>query len=635
MFGRPLLIGRRAETQAEPLMIHAPITVQLGPFTVLFANGDLRYLRLGDVELIRRIYCAVREPSWGTLPRNISDVEFSQQVDGWAIRFRCEQREGPIDFAWLGRIDAQVQAREGQGTVVTIRYEMVGTAQSTFLTSRTGLCVLHPIKESAGRFCEVGHSDRSTESTSFPLLIAPHQPFFDVQSIAHEPIDGLKVEVQFEGEVFETEDQRNWADTSFKTYGRPLARPFPYELATGDEVRQAVTIKITGPRLQQAQPAVRQSLSLGLGEATESGRLPELGLSISNDPEADQQSYDELSRVASYLRSDVWLAKPDLPSRLSALASRSNQAGLPLELALHLPTACKPAGSMLDALKGFDASRVIRWLLLVDGDPITPRPVAEHLRSILQELNPATFIGIGSYDHFTELNRNRPSVQFFDFLSYPICPQNHSADEHSIIENLGAMRDQVATARAFCPNVNLSIGPTRFHRPRTALSQSGIKQHDDRQSTELGAVWLLGAISRLAEAEAESVTLYNAFGPDGARSGTKLFPSWQLLQTIRPFAGAIPFTINGGDPLRCTTLGLIEGKEARLFVGNLTNEEQTIALTGSLNRFVNTSRIGSGEHSFVQGQTSSTLRLAPYQIAVLDGDSDSVASGSNPISALA
>ena len=36
-----------------------------------------------------------------------------------------------------------------------------------------------------------------------------------------------------EGDAFEMEDQRNWADASFKTYVRPLSKPRPYVIAKG------------------------------------------------------------------------------------------------------------------------------------------------------------------------------------------------------------------------------------------------------------------------------------------------------------------------------------------------------------------------------------------------------------------
>ncbi len=49
-----------------------------------------------------------------------------------------------------------------------------------------------------------------------------------------------------EGDAFEMEDQRNWADASFKTYVRPLSKPRPYVIAKGAADRQRITVSVEG-----------------------------------------------------------------------------------------------------------------------------------------------------------------------------------------------------------------------------------------------------------------------------------------------------------------------------------------------------------------------------------------------------
>jgi hypothetical protein len=73
------------------------------------------------------------------------------------------------------------------------------------------------------------------------------------------------VALRFAGDVFEMEDQRNWTDASFKTYGRPLARAFPYRIGPGERVRQSVTIEArtsSGPIRSETGP-VRIALIAG------------------------------------------------------------------------------------------------------------------------------------------------------------------------------------------------------------------------------------------------------------------------------------------------------------------------------------------------------------------------------------
>ncbi|MEJ0031488.1 MAG: hypothetical protein WDO15_14435 [Bacteroidota bacterium] len=64
-------------------------------------------------------------------------------------------------------------------------------------------------------------------------------------------IADARAELQFEGDIFETEDQRNWGDDSFKTYSTPLSRPYPVMLKPGDKVNQKVRLMLVkGDKLQ-------------------------------------------------------------------------------------------------------------------------------------------------------------------------------------------------------------------------------------------------------------------------------------------------------------------------------------------------------------------------------------------------
>ena len=60
----------------EPL----PEQVQLraGPLSMIFEAGDLRYIRFGDYEILRRIYVAVRDHNWDTILPQLSDVQIEQ-----------------------------------------------------------------------------------------------------------------------------------------------------------------------------------------------------------------------------------------------------------------------------------------------------------------------------------------------------------------------------------------------------------------------------------------------------------------------------------------------------------------------------------------------------------------------------
>src|SRR5512144_1533570 len=232
------------------------VPLRAGPLRLVFDRGALRWIRLGEREVLRGIYAAVRDESWFTVPAVLEDLEIEAEPESFRIRFRARHRQGAVRFAWDGRIEGRTDGG--------IAFRMHGVAGSTFRRNRIGLCVLHPAEECAGKPCIVETTDGDRLEQAFPVLVSPHQPFRSVRAILHEVTAGVEAEVRMEGETFETEDQRNWSDASFKTYGTPLHLPRPVEIEEGTRVEQSVTLSLFGVR---AEP-VRQAA------ATVPGALP-------------------------------------------------------------------------------------------------------------------------------------------------------------------------------------------------------------------------------------------------------------------------------------------------------------------------------------------------------------------------
>ena len=98
------------------------------------------------------------------------------------------------------------------------------------------------------------HPDGSTTETEFPRLIAPQNPFKELAGLSHEVAPGVWADWRFEGDVFETEDQRNWTDASFKTFCTPLRLPFPVEVPAGDPRPAGGDADAPGHRAGDAPP---------------------------------------------------------------------------------------------------------------------------------------------------------------------------------------------------------------------------------------------------------------------------------------------------------------------------------------------------------------------------------------------
>jgi hypothetical protein len=142
-----------------------------------------------------------------------------------------------VKFAWKVRITGLADG--------TIHFVINGEARSQFLKNRIGLCILHPTDSLAGRPCSIEHFGGYFSHEFFPEYISPHQSFLNVSAMQWLVNGSITARLDFEGEVFETEDQRNWSDASFKTYCTPLTIPFPVEVKKGEEFNQSVRLSVS------------------------------------------------------------------------------------------------------------------------------------------------------------------------------------------------------------------------------------------------------------------------------------------------------------------------------------------------------------------------------------------------------
>src|SRR5437870_4098048 len=84
----------------------APLDLRAGPLTMIFepASAFLRHIRLGDHEVLRAIYAAVRDQNWGTIPPVISNLKSEIGLDSFRLEFDVTCQQNEIDFFWRGSI---------------------------------------------------------------------------------------------------------------------------------------------------------------------------------------------------------------------------------------------------------------------------------------------------------------------------------------------------------------------------------------------------------------------------------------------------------------------------------------------------------------------------------------------------
>ncbi|MEN6478875.1 MAG: hypothetical protein ABFD20_04460 [Anaerolineales bacterium] len=538
-----------------------PVPLRAGPLELLYLAGDLRYIRLGDREVVRRIYWAARDADWGTAPNVIERETIEAGSDTFTILTVGHSRLGELALAWQAEL---LGAADG-----TLTVRVRARAEGSFLANRIGLCLLHPAPECAGAACRVTHSDGSVEEGRFPVRIAPHQPFLDIRAFAHEVLPGVWATATFTGDIFEMEDQRNWTDASWKTYSRPLALPIPYRVRQGERVEQSITLRLEGlaeppkrvgrhPRASEAEPLAAHAAVA----APSTAALPPLGLSL-GAPLAGQE-IDALRRLElGHLR--VATATDDL----GQAAAEARALGLPLELALAAAASLDEAAAWLRR-ENLPLARVLLGT--------TPEADTLHSLALARAEWSATPIGSGVDGYFTNLNRERPPATGADLVFYSLNPQVHAFDNDSLVETLPTQAETVRSAQALYPGLGVVVSPITL-RPRKR------PEPDPRQPSLFAAGWTLGSIASLTLAGVASLTYYRTAGPhgileSGGAGSARLFPVYHLLAWLAGWRGALACPVSVNETLRLQGLALRRGGQQRLILANLGLQPQEVSVTG-------------------------------------------------------
>ena len=220
--------------------------VSAGPFSAVLCDSELRYLSFGGIELVRRLHMPVRDPGWGTVRSRLETLEVEAGPDGLAVRAVLSHHDSKVDFDADISIDAD---RDG------VRYATRGRCNSAFDFNRIGICLMFPLAGFVGAKYHATGPDGVVEGI-LPDIIGPQRivdgrilPLFPgFTELQVRMTTGAAVELIFEGDVFEMEDQRNWTDASYKIYSTPLALPLPHHATVGQIIEQKVRIAVAqGP----------------------------------------------------------------------------------------------------------------------------------------------------------------------------------------------------------------------------------------------------------------------------------------------------------------------------------------------------------------------------------------------------
>jgi hypothetical protein len=584
-----------------------------GSLRIEVRSIELGSIRAADVELVRRAYFAVRDPAWGTIEPDILERELEQRGGGFALRARCRYTAEPID------LDAELEISSDDGEL--LRLSSTAVARSAFAYNRIGFCIHHPPAELAGATLVLGED----ETFAVPTRVLPQLLVGDALAPAVGPFSrltvtgtsGARVEFRFSGDEFELEDQRNWTDGAFKTYGTPLALGPPRPLTPGDRLTQSIEVRLLdAPRRHGFAPARIPALRLA-AEAT----APAIGFATGSAA-ADV----ELAGLAqpSHLRVDLRAGRAAV-ERTVRLAA---ELGSGVQLGLHLPLS----DAERDDLLGVSFDDRLRSVLVLNHDVerLTGHEDAERVRALLDVDDSTTRLWTGTDAYYAQLNRAlRAGLGMH--LTFSMHPQAHASDEQSIVETLEIQRDVVLDLKAKQPGCRVSLGAVTFGLRRNFSAPRGVTvaepAPDPRQSSLFGTTWSLASLAYLSEAGVDEVTYHTLAGPGGLVDADGV--ATPLLHLFADCAelGDQATLLESSAPDRCSALAFQSPTSLVILVGNLRNESYRVRLPvagrGHIRRLHETSLSAATEQPLAfrdarDAWDGDSLELEPYEYVRLE-----------------
>ncbi|MBV9999866.1 MAG: hypothetical protein JO015_12240 [Verrucomicrobia bacterium] len=629
--------------------VSPPRKLTAGPLTAELDAGNLRYIRFHGREMIRAVSFIVRDKNWGTYNPAISNETIEETGNAFHVSYDAVAGDANQEFRYTARIVGKADG--------SLTFAAKGTAQTDFLTNRTGFVVLHPIHGVAGAPCTVERVDGRVEETCFPARIDPVQPMKDLRALTHEFMPGLKVTCRMEGDTYEMEDQRNWTDASYKTYVRPLALPWPYVIPQGEGIDQSVTLTLTGAGTASAETAggpitvalgeegaVMPALGFGLDPADAAAVIDHAGILKAAGPKHVVCSYDplrgheeavleQMARAARALGAEAWLEFV-IPTvdRFEEDIDRAGRAAADLG-SPFTTVMVSPASDLKSTLPGST------W---------PPCPPLDACYRAARKAFPNARLGGGMFSFFTELNRKRPPVALLDFVTFSTTPLVHAGDDRSAMESLESLPHVIESVQAFIDAKPYHAGPTAIGmrmNPYGAAPmenplniRQAMNRMDPRQRGIFGAAWYLGYVAHFARGRASAITLGGGVGEFGflytprdypqpwfAENGG-LYPAFHVFKGLAALSGLRMVETRVSRIREIQALAVTRDGDLEIWIANLTGEETSVdfdrPLSGAASildatSFETAAKEPEAIHALERPLTDRKVLLGPYAVARL------------------
>ena len=557
-----------------------------GPLTLEYSEGSLWNISNGSEEVIRRIYLVFQDINWTSRPFVIKDEIWEVSDRSFSAKIKAQGSHDAKDLS----VELEITGSESG----EITYGFSASTAVSFMRNRLGLCLLHPVAGLAGRECELTKADGAVEISRFPDAISPNQPFLNLSGISHKLQSGQVVSVNFKGEIFESEDHRNWSDASYKTYCTPISLPFPAQVTPGETLSQKITISISG----EHTTAISKNESAVITVGAEEIELPEIGLGLSEDPAhlivSEYAGFEDLA--IKHLRLAL-NGNSQIRSAVEKALLVTQQLKIDLDLAIKAESPQQLKAILQSIIEFKDQIR--SFYIFSASEKTTPIGFIQVAEELLGDKSKI----IGGTDlYFTELNRNQGSVDFVDQVNFSINPQVHSFDDRTLIQNTASQKAIATNAHRIAKGKKVSIGPITLRprynpnatQPNKDLSNTALPSSvDARQRTWFAEGWTAMSIRSIAESESIStLTYFETLGWRGIRElstgsedalnfaskAGEEFPVWRLFKNLKGFTHARPTASSLPELVDCLIITSAEKTEAILV--NFSTIEQEVKFSG-------------------------------------------------------
>jgi len=512
-------------------------------------------------EFIRRLFVTVRDEQW----QEVAPKEWTSDIDepSATVSISARHVSEVVDFAWQGTLEIADGGRE-------LTFEFTGKVLRDMKLCRLGLVILHPVEWMAGaEIC--AENSNSVQSLRVPNLISP-QPIVDgIPAAMTQPFSTLRVErsglgkleFRFEGDLFELEDQRNWGDSTFKTYCTPLRLGFPRFVESGTSISHRVRATVSPSRTCDSPPSSHLRKAIPQSQSA----FPKIGrVRRSADTRGDEEG-------PSWRHFQVRIGDDgDLAELIRPLAQIPSSARL--EIALVPQWDPRPLRSIVSRLSEHH-HRIERLLVYGARSPIPIATVLERLRIAMDEFRALCDVPVlsATQGYFVEFNRAEKFIAPMSGIAFPLTATVHADDADTVVDNVVTIRDMADTARGLLRDPQIAFVPLALYHPRPQALR--------KFPTHLAKPWLVASIIEAALSGVTSITL-----DDDAVKEMSLYPAngielslSSLIECSDMQATAIDSNLPVG--VHAVMLNSAEDGAKRLLASNLSSCSQLLAISGS------------------------------------------------------